>query len=515
MMRGARLAMIGVLCLLVSGGVMASDAAAATGDLTQKPGVAGCWSALGLCSPGSALGGARSVAVSPDGRSAYAASQGGSAVVVFDRAVDGTLTQRPGMAGCVSETGAGPCVDGAALDSARSVTVSPDGRSAYVASGSVGAVAVFDRAADGTLSQKAGAAACVSDGGAAPCVDGTALGGAFEVTVSADGRNAYVASYASGAVAVFDRAADGTLTQKAGTAACVSDAGAGPCGDGTALGGALGVVVSPDGKSAYVASFDSGAVAVFDRAADGTLTQKPGTLGCISASGAGPCVDGTALEGASSVTVSPDGQSVYVASQIGSAVAVFDRAADGTLTQKPGTAACISETGAGPCIDGTALDVAASVSVSPDGQSAYVASFDSDAVAVLDRGADGTLSQKPGTAGCISDTGRGPLRRRSGTRRPPLGDGQPRRCERLRRVGHQRRGRGVRSRAAATDADTDTDTDTTTAAAVGAAGEPRRARDPQHRGRRLHLRSGHLAQRRRDGRLHLQVVPAPPSAPDP
>jgi DNA-binding beta-propeller fold protein YncE len=149
-------------------------------------------------------------------------------------------------------------------------------------------------------------------------------------------------------------------------------------------------------------------VAVFDRAADGTLTQKPGTLGCISDSGAGPCVDGTALDGASSVTVSSDGRSVYVASQISRAVAVFDRAADGSLTQKPGTAACISETGAGPCADGAALDVATSVSVSPDGQSAYVASFDSDSVAVLDRAADGSLTQKPGTAGCISDTGAAP-----------------------------------------------------------------------------------------------------------
>ena len=403
MRRGARLAKIGLLWLLVSGGVMASDVAATTGDLTQKPGVAGCWSAVGLCSPGTALARARSVTVSPDGRSAYAASQGGSAVVVFDRAADGTLTQKPGTAGCISETGAGPCVDGTALDSARSVTVSPDGSSAYVASGSIGAVAVFDRAADGTLTQKAGAAACISDSGAGPCVDGTALGGAFEVTVSPDGRNAYVASNASGAVAVFDRAADGTLTQKAGTLGCISDTGAGPCGDGTGLGGALGVVISPDGKSGYVASFDSAAVAVFDRAADGTLTQNAGTAACISDTGAGPCVDGAALGGASSVTVSPDGRSVYVASQLSSAVAVFDRAADGTLTQKGGTAACISDTGAGPCADGTALDVAASVAVSPDGQSAYVASFDSDAVAVLDRAADGGLTQKPGTAGCISE----------------------------------------------------------------------------------------------------------------
>ena len=97
-------------------------------------------------------------------------------------------------------------------------------------------------------------------------------------------------------------------------------------------------------------------MAVFDRAADGTLTQKPGTAGCISDTGAGPCVDGTALDAAARVAVSPDGESVYVASFVSDAVAVFDRAADGTLTQKPGTAGCISETGLGRCVDGAALD---------------------------------------------------------------------------------------------------------------------------------------------------------------
>jgi hypothetical protein len=75
MRRAARLAMTGLLCALASGGVMAADAAATTGDLTQKPGVAGCWCGLGSCSPGTALGGAGSVTVSPDGRSAYVASQ--------------------------------------------------------------------------------------------------------------------------------------------------------------------------------------------------------------------------------------------------------------------------------------------------------------------------------------------------------------------------------------------------------------------------------------------------------
>ncbi len=401
-------ALMAVLAGCLLGGVMVTDAAtAATGDLIQKPGTAGCLSAVGPCSPGTALGGAGSVTVSPDGRSAYVASVSGT-VAVFDRASDGTLTQKPGTAGCISETGAAPCTDGKALDNAISVTVSPDGKSAYIASYVSDAVAVFDRGADGALTQKPGTAGCISETGAGPCADGTALDDTISVTVTPDGKSAYIASQGSDAVAVFDRAADGALTQKPGTAGCISDTGAGPCADGTALDRASSVTVSPDGRSAYVASQQSDAVAVFDRAADGALTQKPGTAGCISETGAGPCIDGTALNNATSVTVTPDGKGAYIASFISDAVAIFDRAADGALTQKPGTAGCISDTGAGPCADGTALDRASSVTVSPDGKSAYIASQGSDAVAVFDRAPDGTLTQKPGTAGCISDTGAGP-----------------------------------------------------------------------------------------------------------
>ena len=58
--------------------------------------------------------------------------------------------------------------------------------------------------------------------------------------------------------------------------------------------------------------------------------------------------------------------------QVSDAVAVFDRRRNGKLVQKAGTDGCISDTGAGPCVDGTALDIPQSVTVSPDGQSVYV-----------------------------------------------------------------------------------------------------------------------------------------------
>jgi hypothetical protein len=61
-------------------------------------------------------------------------------------AVTGDLSQPSGPAGCISETGAGPCIDGHALDGTNSVAVSLNGKSVYVASVSSDAVARFNRA---------------------------------------------------------------------------------------------------------------------------------------------------------------------------------------------------------------------------------------------------------------------------------------------------------------------------------------------------------------------------------
>ncbi len=377
---GVLTALFAVCCF---GGVAVGDAAAAVGDLAQKAGPAACISELGTtpCADGTALAGAYSVTVSPDGKNAYVASATSNAVAAFDRAAGGSLAQR----GCVSDTGAGPCVDATALAGAASVTVSPDGKNAYVASSASNAIAVFDRAVDGTLTQKIGTAACISDAGIPPCADGAALAQPISVTVSPDGRNAYVASSASDAIAVFDRAVDGTLTQKPGPAACIAETAAGGCTDGTGLDGARSVTVSPDGKNAYVASDAGDAVAALDRTADGTLTQKPGPASCIAETAAGGCTDGVALDGAASVTVGPDGKTAYVASATSNAIAAFDRGADGALTQKPGPAACIAETAGGGCTDATALINASSVTVSPDGRSAYATSPASNAVAAFDR----------------------------------------------------------------------------------------------------------------------------------
>ena len=81
-------------------------------------------------------------------------------------------------------------------------------------------------------------------------------------------------------------------------------------------------------------------------------------------------------DGAASVTPSPDGDSVYVVSAGSDAVAIFDRdPVTGALAQKRGTQRCVSQDGSGgTCQDGTALDGVTDVTASLDGRSVYVAS---------------------------------------------------------------------------------------------------------------------------------------------
>jgi DNA-binding beta-propeller fold protein YncE len=184
-------------------------------------------------------------------------------------AVTGDLTQPAGVAGCVSEEGTGPCADGHELGQPLSVAVSPDGKSVYVASyyPSNAVVRLNRNPTTGAIAQPAGAAGCVSQDGFGSCAAGHALDFPYSVAVSPDGKNVYVASYSSNAVARLNRnPTTGALTQPAGAAGCVSQTGAGPCADGHALVYPHSVAVSPDGKSVYSTSGGSKAVVRFNRA---------------------------------------------------------------------------------------------------------------------------------------------------------------------------------------------------------------------------------------------------------
>ena len=209
--------------------------------------------------------------------------------------------------------------------------------------------------------------------------------------MSPNDKNVYVTSAGSNAIAVFARdVKTGALTQLAGTAGCVSEDGTGgQCADGKALLSPFAVAVSQNGKSVYVASRDSNAVAVFARDfKTGALTQLAGTAGCVSEDGSGgECADGNGLVGAVSVAVTRNGRSVYVASETSNAVSAFARdTKTGALTQLAGTNGCTSESGTGgTCADGVALTEARAVVLPRNAKHAYVASSTSDAVAAFKR----------------------------------------------------------------------------------------------------------------------------------
>ena len=149
----------------------------------------------------------------------------------------------------------------------------------------------------------------------------------FDVAVAAD--DVYVTSADPGSIAALRSAPSGALRQTASGAryACVTNDGSDGCVQGRALAGAESVVVAPDGRYVYVAAVLAGAIDTFERdPATGGLHQLDGADGCLSYDGAGGiCAQGRLLEGVHQLVVSPDGRNLYAASYNRSAVLAFTR----------------------------------------------------------------------------------------------------------------------------------------------------------------------------------------------
>lgn len=287
----------------------------------------------------------RTLVLGRNGRQLYA--QGLGRITVFDRAPSGTLTvlqQQPAL------TGPGLALAG-------------DGRGLWVSYGNLGGIFTYQQIYY-PIDAATGAVGASQNG----IFLSKNMGGG-RIAASRDWRHLYLAdsvnddpSDAGDGFPVID-----VLSVK--PLAFVEKQGDGVAGvDG--LDGARGAAVSPDGRHVYVPGVDDDAVAVFARdattgALDFVEVERDGVNG----------VDG--LDGATDVTISPDGKHVYVCGFVDDAVAVFSRdATTGALTfveqHKDG-------------VDGDYLNYAFASAMSPDGSTLYVVAYSDDAINIFSR----------------------------------------------------------------------------------------------------------------------------------
>ncbi len=295
------------------------------------------------------LRGPRSIAISPDGMNAYISGITGNAVAVFSRDLTtGSLTLLQDFTDGVDG------VDG--LDDAVWTTVSPDGKHVYVTGADEDKLAIFTRdPSDGRLT---------FDSVVQNSVNGVlGMDDPSSITVSQDGLHVYVTSFAGDAVTVFDRNA--TTGALAFTQVLNDNV------DTDGLDGARCSTLSPDGAYLYVTSTDDDSVVAFSRnSTTGHLTPlqqvQEGVNGVVG------------LNGAFNVTTSDDGQHVFATGYYSNALVVLDRdLATGELTYHQ-----TIQDG----VDGIdRLVRALPVSVSRDGQHVYVGSHSEDTLSVFRR----------------------------------------------------------------------------------------------------------------------------------
>jgi DNA-binding beta-propeller fold protein YncE len=339
-------------------------------------------SSLACTAAAPALGGARGLALAPGGGQLYVASQDDASLGTFG--VD-TATGTLSFARCVQSPSnrngtSGECgaavVEGLQYDTA--VVVSPDGRFVYTGGLRLN---IFGRDITTGALTYIGCA----DGGAAgsPCAAHNAAfrAGVSGLAISPDGDTVYatsdylatfaVPSTHHSALLIFNRdAATGLLSDGGCAQDPGSPAGCAVTGDGML--GPLGVAVSPDNASVYVADRDTNAVTMFKRELAPPHALTP--AGCIMQDGSATGCARTAhgLTRPTYFAMAPDGRTLTVATDMGS-TAVLTRAADGGLS----FSGCIKLNGVAggspedACANSPVGGTGGEFYVTPDGRSAY------------------------------------------------------------------------------------------------------------------------------------------------
>ena len=190
------------------------------------------------------------------------------------------------------------------------------------------------------------------------------LSSASATAVSPDGKHVYTTSTGSNGVTIFSRdESNGNLT-------FVNSFTNGQEGV-SGISGANDVVVSPDGQQVYVVGTTEDAIAVFNRnSVSGQLSFVHSMTNNVNG------VSG--IGGAQTISVSPDGNHLYVTGTESNAVAVFSRdVVTGMLTFVE------SHTDGNNGINNMAFPIG--TAVSPDGKNVYVTSYDDSAINIFAR----------------------------------------------------------------------------------------------------------------------------------
>ena len=434
-----RLPLLSLITALVALAFSVPAASAATGDLTFSSCQSNATVTGQSCTVDTGvLNLVTDIKISPDGKNAYAIAASSNAIVAFDRnATTGALTLKTGAAGCFADapiSGQSCTVIAGLLNVPQALAISPDGKNVYAVASSSNTLVSFDRdTTTGALTQKSGADGCLSNENRSPCT--TWLDGLFHVgavTVSPDGKTVYAVSDIDrvgnpGMVTAFPRdSTTGTLSTAGST--CVASAAdvRARCVVSTGVfvltAASAKLVVSPDGRNAYLNARFSNSLVIFDRdTTTGALTLKSGADGCVANAPLGTCaVIADYMPDPLSVSISPDGANIYVdaggsAEEIDTVIIFSRNATTGTLTKLTGANGCLASATLNDC---TVINPAAqparnfdskNVVISPDGLNAYIASFNWNMLLAFDRSTTtGALTLKSGAAGCFSDAAMAP-----------------------------------------------------------------------------------------------------------
>ncbi len=248
--------------------------------------------------------GAYGMALSPDGKFIYVSSIIDNAIVVFGR------DPESGAASTIRLGGSGAYFKQrfthANLNAAYGIAMSPDGANLYVTGYLSDALITLKRDPIlGTLSHQSTLLPA----------DAAGLNGVFRVSISADGRFVYTASYDSRSLCAFSRnMLNGALTPIT-------------CYTSPNLVSGSDVVLSPDGKRVFVTGFSSNSLLAYARnEATGTLSFTD-----VITNGSGP-----KIAGARGVVIHPAGDSAYVTGRNDDRVVVRSGLEEGALLQAPG-----------------------------------------------------------------------------------------------------------------------------------------------------------------------------------